>query len=261
MPIGFPRKSKDAIEYVCIECRKIFYRNHKHVYKFCSTTCNYKNKKGKKQPYIQGVKISQSKLAMGLTGSKSHMYGTTRSGETRKKISKGNKGKIKSKESIEKMLKSRGSYRGENNPNFGKTTTEKTRKLISEGVKKHFRENKSSRDHYPTPAGKGRTAPEKTVASILNKLGIEFTEQFALEDRRYDFYIPANKLLIEVDGTYWHCKYNRDKPNVVQQKNMKNDLYKNQLAEDHGFEILRLWEDELVDCEEVINGKVQDRGM
>jgi very-short-patch-repair endonuclease len=64
--------------------------------------------------------------------------------------------------------------------------------------------------------------------------------------KRYDFLLPEHNVLIEVDGDYWHGnpKLFRN-PNKVQVNNMKNDMFKNDLAIKMGYRILRFWENEI----------------
>ena len=61
----------------------------------------------------------------------------------------------------------------------------------------------------------------------------------------YDFYIPSNNTLIEVDGVYWHGKNKKlNELNKTQLKNHKNDKIKTRLAKKHGYNLIRIWEDE-----------------
>lgn len=65
---------------------------------------------------------------------------------------------------------------------------------------------------------------------------------FKLENRYYD-YILDGKLLIELDGTYWHSS-NEAK---------ENDKYKNKLAIENGFQILRIDEKSVKNIETINN--------
>ena len=55
--------------------------------------------------------------------------------------------------------------------------------------------------------------PEIEFANKLNKLGINFIQQYRIEKYSYDFYIPSQNKLIEIDGKFFHptrsedCKY------------------------------------------------------
>jgi G:T-mismatch repair DNA endonuclease (very short patch repair protein) len=91
---------------------------------------------------------------------------------------------------------------------------------------------------------------EKTFANILELLDIEYTQFFYAKDIKafYDFYLPKNNILIEVDGDFWHCnpntKYSTPKYQT-QNKNIKRDQVKNQWAQDNNYKILRFWEDDI----------------
>jgi len=56
-------------------------------------------------------------------------------------------------------------------------------------------------------------------------------------------------LLIEADGDYWHVnpiKYNES--NILtetQQKNVENDKFKNKLAKDKLYNLIRFWESDI----------------
>jgi hypothetical protein len=48
---------------------------------------------------------------------------------------------------------------------------------------------------------------------------------------------------IEADGDYWHCNPKFfTTPNNTQQLNINNDFFKNKLAKDKGFLLIRFWE-------------------
>jgi G:T-mismatch repair DNA endonuclease (very short patch repair protein)/predicted nucleic acid-binding Zn ribbon protein len=62
----------------------------------------------------------------------------------------------------------------------------------------------------------------------------------------YDFFIPNKNLLIETDGIFWHGKIKPKKGYYpIQVRNMKNDKTKNRLAKDNGYNLIRIWEDEI----------------
>ena len=79
------------------------------------------------------------------------------------------------------------------------------------------------------------TKPELLFKNYLNENNIEYIQQYEVIDRNggkwlYDFYLPFKKLLVEIDGEYWHTKdaqYNRD-------------LIKNKLANESGHSLLRI---------------------
>jgi len=50
--------------------------------------------------------------------------------------------------------------------------------------------------------------------------------------------------LIEVDGIYWHARNENNRPKYWK-KIKNNDEYKNKLAKDREFKLVRIWEDEI----------------
>lgn len=92
--------------------------------------------------------------------------------------------------------------------------------------------------------GKSRdTALERRMASFLTNHGVAFEAQFILHtpigDFAYDFLLPTEKLLVEVDGEYWHAKAEAH----------ARDKIKMRLAEERGYRIVRIsdkdWKPEL----------------
>jgi very-short-patch-repair endonuclease len=90
------------------------------------------------------------------------------------------------------------------------------------------------------------TKPELLFKSILDVLNIEYKQQYHLQKKIYDFYIPSKNLLVEIDGTYWHGKdLSFFDMNMIQRKAFRNDLRKNGIAAVLGYQMLRLWEGEI----------------
>ena len=85
---------------------------------------------------------------------------------------------------------------------------------------------------------KPRTSIEKKVFSVLEEIGVRFSEQKFIKRYAYDFYLPDQNILIETDGCFWHgcsiCGFNKLDSN--------NDDIKTQLASKFGFRLLRLQE-------------------
>lgn len=68
---------------------------------------------------------------------------------------------------------------------------------------------------------KSRTRIEQVIYDILTSYDVEFKEQYKIENRFADFYIPNKNVIIEADGNYWHSDavnedkfYHRDKRNL-----------------------------------------------
>lgn len=98
-----------------------------------------------------------------------------------------------------------------------------------------------------------RKAGDVTVSKLelmfekyMLDLDIPVKPQFQLNYKFFDFIIEGTKILIEVDGDYWH--YNpatmTEAPNKTQQAAIINDKYKNKLAAANGYYLIRVWESE-----------------
>lgn len=112
-------------------------------------------------------------------------------------------------------------------------------------------QRKNSSSHYysygtaswvdPFPEIHG-TLPEKMVYAKLSGMGVPFLFLNDVHikipiiglDKYFqaDFIIPSIKLIIEVQGAYWHTK----------QKTIKSDSYKFALYETAGYKILAWWD-------------------
>jgi len=80
------------------------------------------------------------------------------------------------------------------------------------------------------------TWPEREFKKLLKELKVPFEVQKVIGNKIFDFYIPTANLLVEVDGDYWHG--NKDKFSVLnglQEKAIRNDLFKDGLATGLGF--------------------------
>jgi very-short-patch-repair endonuclease len=97
-----------------------------------------------------------------------------------------------------------------------------------------------------------RKASDITVSKIelmfekfMLDLDIPVKPQFQINYKFFDFIIEGTKILIEVDGSYWHCDprlYPNGPENKVQKNAIINDLYKNRLAAANGYLLIRVWE-------------------
>jgi len=113
---------------------------------------------------------------------------------------------------------------------FGETTEEGRQKML-EGNAKKLR-------------GK-MTAPEKRVEELLKEMGLKNDSQKVVGEFIYDFCIPEYRILIEVDGDYYHGhpdKYAKEDLNHLQKKIKKNDIVKNMTASGFNYKLLRFWE-------------------
>lgn len=71
--------------------------------------------------------------------------------------------------------------------------------------------------------------------------------QFEAKDigRFYDFYLPKERLLLELDGDFWHAnpeKYKEEDLRYHQKRARVIDDVKNKWAVLHGIPLMRIWE-------------------
>ena len=101
------------------------------------------------------------------------------------------------------------------------------------------------------------TKPELEVERLIKENKIRYKKQYwQREGKRivfYDFIFWDYKILLEVDGDYWHANPKFfSTMNDAQRKNVNNDKYKEKLAKDRGFLIFRIWESEIPERFEIL---------
>jgi very-short-patch-repair endonuclease len=82
------------------------------------------------------------------------------------------------------------------------------------------------------------TSIEKKIQAGLDGLGIEYEHPYNFKDKFLcDFAIPAQGVVIECDGDYWH-----NRPEII-----KRDSAKNGYVAKCGWKMVRLWEHDIND--------------
>ena len=86
----------------------------------------------------------------------------------------------------------------------------------------------------PCPVFFRDTKPELAVKSVLESNNLNFIQQFGVGPYSFDFCLPDQNILIEVQGEYWHS----------QPKNKQNDKAKFTYTQRHfpGYEIVYVQE-------------------
>ena len=122
-------------------------------------------------------------------------------------------------------------------------TKKKRKPTKSELIKKSIERSKRSHKEYGTS-----NLEKKFAKEFLDKLGVEYKYQFLATDikRYYDFYLPEQRILIEVDGTYYHA-YGKlyEEMSPMQKHNARVDKIKNDWAAMHGIPLIRVWEHDI----------------
>lgn len=96
--------------------------------------------------------------------------------------------------------------------------------------------------------GDGVSYPEKLMFNVLEQLGVKFKTEYSpewIKPRKYDFYfeIKNNKYIVEMDGGLGHGKKIHGFSNQTAEETQMIDDYKDQIAKEHGVEVIR------IDCE------------
>jgi len=100
------------------------------------------------------------------------------------------------------------------------------------------------------------TKPELLMRGILIGLGVDFVEQYPIGYHTVDFFVPSKRLVVQVDGDYWHGNpqvYPEEKLSGNQRKQKRLDKACDTYCRNQGLILMRVWEADLVDAPQVEN--------
>jgi G:T-mismatch repair DNA endonuclease (very short patch repair protein) len=128
-------------------------------------------------------------------------------------------------------------YVGENNPLFGKEKTEEQRQQLSVIATLKYTNGVFNR----------QTKPQKIVNSILDKLNINYINEYNCKYYSIDNYLNEVNLMIEVMGDYFHAHpITTTNINEMQLKNITKDKKKNTyIKKYYNIDVLYLWESDI----------------
>lgn len=87
---------------------------------------------------------------------------------------------------------------------------------------------------------------EKIVQIMLEKSGLDFEYSVIMGFFQFDFGNKKNRILLEVQGDYWHGNPEiYQNFNSIQIANKQKDIIKKEFAEKHGFKLFYIWENEI----------------
>jgi len=111
---------------------------------------------------------------------------------------------------------------------------------------------KHSWDIAKSKTAKRNTDIEIIMSNLLSLLGVSYIKCYNIvidnDKREYDFYLPDFNILIECDGDYFHAnnnRYDQTKLSKTQLNTIKNDKFKNNLAQNGKYKLLRFWGTEI----------------
>lgn len=87
------------------------------------------------------------------------------------------------------------------------------------------------------------TKPELEVKKKLDELGIVYRYQFPIAFFCVDFFLPEIKMVIQVDGCYWHgCPKHFSELDLRQKNRVRLDHSCDSFLRNRGYKVLRIWE-------------------
>lgn len=94
---------------------------------------------------------------------------------------------------------------------------------------------------------------EERFQRVLSNMGVGFSRQKWIKNRSFDFHITGTRILIEINGDYWHANpeiYTDDMfimkyCGKTAKEVRKKDYDKTILAEKYGYKVIVLWEIEM----------------
>lgn len=105
------------------------------------------------------------------------------------------------------------------------------------------------------------TSPEKKMEKLLKDMEVMHDMQKILGGFIYDFCIPEHRILIEVDGDYFHGhpdKYKKEDLNHLQKKIKRNDIQKDLMAKGCKYVLMRFWECDINDNIEEVKSRIAE---
>jgi very-short-patch-repair endonuclease/Zn ribbon nucleic-acid-binding protein len=230
---------------------------------------------GKKHNHKTKNKISK-KNKNRLVGSKNPMYGVSLLQHWINKYGKD----IANKKHKEYLNKLSDVFSGNKNPFYGKRHTSKTKqtikekniqyrdnlsiqdkakisKKLSESQKKLYQKNPEDYISKRSRAGKiTATKPykykinklEETISGKLRELGLNFNYSIILNGYQFDFGCAEHRILLEVQGDYWHGNpkiYKKRELNSTQKKNSQRDKEKIKFVKKHQMKLYHIWESDI----------------
>ena len=250
------KKFKQGFKIRCISCGKLIKRNWydkkilevEYECKKCvliNKNPMHRDDVKKKHDNIVKSKEYRDNMSKRLSGEKNGFYGKKHSEKTKELIISANKDYWNSMTEEERHIKS------------VQASNRERMKMKKDPVGYRKAHAKAARASHKSQFGnKKMNNIEMEVYDYIISEGVDVKYSVILASYQFDFGIKDKRILIEVDGNYWHGNpkfYNKDgingkrKLNEIQLQKIERDKEKEEWAISRGFTLIRLWEDEIND--------------
>jgi len=248
---------------ICHRKKKINFYSGLNKREYWCMSCRGKSRPRSRHSPETIEKMKASKIGKYI-GENNPFYGRHHSENTKKLISN----------------KMTGKYCGENAPFYGKRHTDEViksttlkikawreslspenknilSKKISDGQKKLRSDDPQLYRQLKQKAAKAsclsikrykKNRIEEIVENKFKEMGLNPKYSVILGYHQYDFGFKNERILLEVNGDYWHSNpkiYNIEKINYIQRKNLEKDKVKQQFAKKHNFKLYYIWENDI----------------
>lgn len=88
--------------------------------------------------------------------------------------------------------------------------------------------------------GRNQSKPEIEFENKLKSIGVNYKTQYYVGRYPFDFYLPDENLLIEIDGEFYHPLTEADCIYDIQKNNFERDIKKTKVALDMGYNLKRI---------------------
>jgi hypothetical protein len=241
--------------YLCQSCGKLGERNgffgKKHTEEYKQKVSQ--ERKGKWKAWNKGIPMSlearkklseyRKKEAWKMTGARNHFYGKSHTLETRYTLSQ------KAKQWYNNLTEEEKQIRRQKQSEYQKIQIAKDPAKYSEYRRKAGLCAALSSKKYT------RNKIETIVENKLKELNLVPEYGVILGYKQYDFGFKAERILLEVQGDYWHGNplfFNEDgtdgkkKLNSTQKLKKEKDVEKYNFAIDNNFKVYYIWENDIL---------------
>ena len=230
------------LECECVSCRKFFdiKLNH-HLLTRERYECYSCQRAGERNNFYgkSHTDISKQKMSESTNHKKENnpYYGKSHTKKVKEKLSKWMTGR----------------FVGKDNHFYGRTHSDESRQKMSEWQSANINiENRRNAGlkSIEVQANGRKTKPEKITEQKLVDMGFDFKYNKIIKNvGQFDFIIN-NNILLEVNGDYWHANpkfYGEGKREISERQNfkIKRDIEKKAAAEQIGYRVFYIWEDDI----------------